>query len=88
MKVLSSNKELYDYLVSLSLELKLRGAAALSELITLAIGNAASSSTEFLGESRIALKRILGQENGILTNQERDDLLDVLKQLEKAFTGR
>jgi hypothetical protein len=88
MKILSSNKDLYEYLLFLSSALKQRGSMALSEVVEFAIGNAASLSTEFLGESRIALKQVLGQENGVLTDQERTDLLDVLKQLDKALDRR
>jgi hypothetical protein len=88
MKALSSNRELYDYLLFLSSELKQRGSTALSEAVAFAIGNAASFSTEFLGESRIALKRVLSQENGILTGQERADLCNVLGQLDKALDRR
>ena len=71
MKTLSSNRELYDYLLSLSAELKQRGAAGLSEVVAFASAQGSSSSTEFLGESRIALRRVLTEENGALTDQQR-----------------
>ena len=45
-------------------------------------------STEFLGESRIALRRVLKEEDGVLTLQEREDLLDVLRQLDSALDNR
>ncbi len=86
MKILSSNQELYQYLLSLESLLKQRGTSELSKAaIKRAIGNAASSSTEFLGESQIALIQVLHQEKSILTNQERSELVDVLKQLDEAF---
>jgi hypothetical protein len=57
---LASNRDLYDYMTRLSSGLKQRGAAALSEAVDLARRYASgSSSTEFLGESRIALTRVM-----------------------------
>lgn len=89
MKALSNNRELYDYLVLLISALKERGAEALSKEVDHARRCSASNiSTEFLGESRIALRRVLKDENGVLTQQERGDLLQVLKQLDDALDGR
>jgi len=78
---------LYDYLLRMASTLKQRGANKLCEAVAFAIGHASSLSTEFLGESRIALRRVLDEEHGILTGQERRELLDVLKQLDHAFRG-
>jgi hypothetical protein len=88
MKVLSSNLELYQYLLALSAELRKRNARDLSEVITHASRTSAGMSTEFLGESRIALRRVLTEEDGVLTVGERDELLDVLKQLDNALDKR
>ena len=87
MKTLSSNRDLYDYLLYLSSELKQRGSKALSEAVAFASSQGSSSSTEFLGESRVALRRVLNEENGTLSNQERADLSDVLKQLDESLNG-
>jgi hypothetical protein len=89
MKALSSNRELYEYLLSLAAELKKRRADELSEAVAFASRHAAGNmSTEFLGEARIALRRVLKEEDGALTAQERADLADVLKQLDEAFDRR
>jgi len=88
MKALSSNRDLYDYLLLLSSELKRRGSTALSEAVAFASSQGSSSSTEFLGESRIVIRRVLNEENGALIDQERADLSDVLKQLDEALNGR
>jgi hypothetical protein len=89
MKALSSNRELYDYLVSLSAEFINRNATSLSDLVLHASRTAAGNmSTEFLGESRIALKRVLKEENGTLTRQERADMLEVVKQLDEVLDNR
>jgi hypothetical protein len=88
MKSLSSNRDLYEYLLSFSSELKRQGLLALSETVAFASGQASSSSTEFLGESRIALRQVMSEEKGVLTSQERAELLDVLRQLDEALNGR
>lgn len=85
MKSMSSNRDLYEYLSSLSLTLKSRGLRELSDSLDFAMGQASSSSTEFLGESRIALQRILNEEHGALTGEERVTLAGVLEQIEKAL---
>ena len=41
--------------------------------------------TEFLRESRIALRRVMKKKGAALTLKERADLADVLKQLDEAF---
>ena len=86
MKTLSSNKDLYDYLLSLALILKQRGLIELSDAVEFASHLVSTiPSTEFLGESRIALKKVWSQRKGVLTRKERSDLRDVLKQLDKAL---
>jgi hypothetical protein len=87
MKTFSSNRELYDYLLSLSSELKQRGAAPLSEAVEFAMAQASSSSTEFIGESRIALRRVLREEHGVLSDSQLADLSDAIKQLDAAIDG-
>ncbi len=84
-KALSGNRDLYDYLLCLASELKQRGSTALSEAVAFAAAQASSLSTEFLGESRIALRRVSKEENGVLTKPERADLLDVLRQRDEVL---
>ena len=86
MKILSDNRELYEYLLFWVEELKRRNLAELSEAVAFASRQASGMSTEFLGESRIALRR-LSAEN-FLTVEERADLSDVLKQLDEALDKR
>lgn len=88
MKVLFSNKDLYEYLQFLSSILEKREATSLNTAITFALAQASSSSTEFIGESRIALQRVVNEEKQILSDQERGDLLGVLKQLDNALDRR
>ncbi len=88
MRRLSNNAELYQYLIALAAELSTRNSSDLSEAATHASRTSAGMSTEFLGESRIALRRVLKEEDGVLTLQEREDLLDVLRQLDSALDNR
>ena len=82
---LRSNQELYDYLLRLTRGLKSRGATELAEAVAFASGNAAGLSTEFLGESKIALQRVALEGRAVLTASESADLEDVLQQLAAAF---
>ncbi len=85
---LSSNRELYEYLLLLASQLNDRGAGALSKDVARAARTvSAFPATEFLGESRIALRRVLA-ENVALSEIERADLQDVLGQLDAALDGR
>lgn len=85
MKPLANNRELYDYLLSLASQLRQGGATSLVNGIERAAGNAASLVTEFLGESRIALRQVLAEERDILTEQQRMEVADVLGQLDAAL---
>jgi hypothetical protein len=79
---------LYEYLLLLASQLESPRAEVLSKGVSAAarITNTIPA-TEFLGESRIALRHVLAEENGILSQVERD-LLDALKQLDEAFDRR
>src|SRR5580700_5380007 len=82
---ITSNKELYDYLLGLAARLEEAGAAQAAEPVLAASRTAwGIPTTEFLGESRIALKRVLEMDVGLLTDNERSDLLDVVSQLNVA----
>jgi hypothetical protein len=86
VKLLSNNADLYQYLQFLSKTLEDRHAKELGEAVDHASRTAAGNiSTEFLGESRIALRRLIKEEHGILTNQEREDVKNVLSQIDGAF---
>jgi hypothetical protein len=87
MKPFANNKAFYDYLLVLASVLKNRGSNELSGLTVAASRHAAGMSTEFLGESRIALRQVLAKEN-VLTDGERADLSEVLKQLDKSLDER
>lgn len=82
---LPNNKALYDYLVWLAQQLRERGATELSAVVERASQQGASMNTEFLGEARAALRRVLNEEDGVLNERERSDLEDVVRQLTAAI---
>jgi len=84
-KILTSNTDLYDYLLSLADLLEGRGSLKLAASLRLAARQTTSLSTEFLGESRIALKAVIDSDNGLLRFAERDELLGILSQVEIAL---
>ena len=88
MEPLKSNSDLYRYLVFLHTQLRERGAADLAVFIESASRQASGMSTEFLGESRIALRHLLDKEQGVLTEAERREVSSVLKQLDQALDRR
>ena len=89
MKGLNDNAELYEYLRLLSTRLEELGAKELAECVMHASKTSACNvSTEFLGESRIALVRVMKEEGGVLTGQERDEVRDVLRRLDQVFERR
>ena len=85
---LTSNRELYDYLLALSAKVTSRGDSELGQKIAAASRHAAGMSTEFLGESRIALRGVARDKSGILNEAEHAELLEILRQLDSAFDKR
>ena len=85
---LKSKQELYEYLLTLSAKLTGRGAEKLGRAVITASRHAAGMSTEFLGESRIALREVAKDKSGILTHAEYTELSAVLKQIDSAFSDR
>jgi len=88
MKTLANNGELYQYLLSLATMLRDRKAKELSEAVMHASMTSAGMRTEFLGESRIALREVSKKAKKILTPRERAGLSDVLRQLDDVFEKR
>jgi hypothetical protein len=84
-KKLTSNTDLYEYLLSLGDLLADRGSQQLAESVRFAAKQGTGLSTEFLGETRISLRGVLDAEKGILRPYERNELLDVISQVEFAL---
>jgi hypothetical protein len=82
---LANNQALHDYLVGLAATLQERGAESMAEDIAAAARQAAGLSTEFLGESRIALEKLLSSNQLRLSDAVRTEIADVLKQLDVAL---
>jgi hypothetical protein len=85
---LASNSELYAYLLSLKTMLEENGAFELASVAEHASRHAAGMSTEFLGEARIALRRVYSDNRNGLTDVQKAFLHDVIVQLDAAFDGR
>lgn len=85
MKKLSSNTDLYDYLLSLGDLLAGREVSQLAEAVRFAARQGTGLSTEFLGESRIALRQVLDAEGGALEMHERDELRSIISEVETAL---
>jgi hypothetical protein len=83
MKILFNNQQLYDYLMSLNSGLGKRGLQELSDSVLFASRHASG-----MGESRIALRRVLREGRAALTSQEQDDIRNVLEQLDAALDRR
>ena len=85
---LDHNRQLYDYLAAIGAKLNVRGAVDLSRVVLTANRTVATiPDTEFLGESRIALRRVENEQT-VLTEDECSELLDVLRQLDEVFSRR
>ena len=85
---LGDNQELYDYLVAMSGKLNNRGAVELGrDVLAASRAVATIPVTEFLGEARVALRRVENEQT-VLTDEECSDLRDVIRQLDEAFTRR
>jgi hypothetical protein len=88
MTTLNSNADLYDYLQRLADILQSRGAKHLAAVIANARLQASGPSTEFLGESKIAIEAVLASENIVLSPAERGEASDVVAQLVRALMLR
>lgn len=85
MKRPSNNTQLSQHLQFLTKTLEERHAKELSEAVAHVGRMSPVMSTEFLGESRIALTQLLRKERGILTDQERDEVQEVLSEIDGVF---
>jgi hypothetical protein len=85
MKALASNRELRDYLVHLPGRLASVGLHELSRGISDVSRLDGGMSTEFLGESRIVLRKVATQNGLPLSREERHTLKSVLSQLDDAL---
>ncbi len=86
---LSSNRDLYEYLLLLASQLENQGAEVLRKDVSAAARTAnVFPAPEFLGKSRIALRRVLSEGNSFMSQIDRAELQDVLGQLDVAFDGR
>jgi hypothetical protein len=86
--VLKSNRELYEFMGVLTSRLRALGATTLEVVVETARHHAAGMNTEFLGESRIALRRVLKDGRRVLTPADLDEIRDIVSQIDAAFGGQ
>lgn len=77
--------DLYQYLLRLQEILRLRGATKLAETVQFASRFASGSTTELYTEAETALKTVLDEQQGILTEQEVVDLREKLAGIDAEF---
>jgi hypothetical protein len=88
MKPFASNNELYEYMQWLASTLQARGASDLATRVMSACHTAIGLSTEFLGESKLALKEVIESESSPLSEAEQKDLLSAMSQVDVALRRR
>jgi hypothetical protein len=84
----SSNADLYSFLERLQKTLADRGSNDLAEVVDRALRFATGMSTEFLGESRIALRTVSQAKNNTLDQSERELLVEAISELDAVFNKR
>jgi hypothetical protein len=82
---LSSNAELHGYLLQTAEHLTKLGLNGAADKVRRAAAQGAGLSTEFLGESRLALADALRAADANLQASERSQLVAVIAQLDKAL---
>jgi len=83
---LENHGQLYAYLRSLSEILTKHGCSELGYAVAAASDTAwGIPVTEFLGESRIALRRVQSEASHILGREQLKELIDILRQLDEAM---
>jgi hypothetical protein len=84
---LASNADLHQYLLQTAESLARTGLTAQADQLRRAAAQGAGLSTEFLGESKIALDEVLRTAGSAMTPPDRNRLLAVIAQI-KDSVGR
>lgn len=84
MKI-NSNKDLEIFLNKLSTQFADAGDQESSILLDRAVQNCIGSASEFLGEARISLSKILSTRKNKLTETEKNDLREAIQSIDSAF---
>jgi hypothetical protein len=85
VQLFSSNADLYSYLERLGQTLASQGANDLAAVVRRALRFAVGMTTEFLGESRAALRVVSQAKNNPLGQLDRQRLAKALSELDSAF---
>ncbi len=87
MTVPRNNDELYVFLRGLKRELTVRGSKELAEILDAALACSPLMSTEFLGESRMGLWRLLRDGKGELSAHESREVEEVIRRIDDRNAG-
>jgi hypothetical protein len=82
---LQNNRELFEYLVWLSEELRSKGRTDVAEAVRIASRFLSGSASEFLHESQGALEHARDNCASQLTPSQLADIVSVIEQIEVAF---
>ncbi len=85
MPTVFSTDELYAYLVSLASVLEAAGDAEAARQLLHVSKFASGSTSEFYGEARLLLPKVLKQSGARLSQLEHARLRDVIRDIEAAF---
>ena len=84
-RTFQNDKELFDYLVWLSGELKSKGKSELAEEVKIASRFASGSPSEFLHEAQTVLKKVKANCISVLSETQLADAASAIEQIESAF---
>lgn len=82
MKVPETKEEVHEFLRALKAELTARGSKELGALLDAALSCSPFMSTEFLGETRMGLWKLLREGKGRLSPQERAVVEQVIQKID------
>jgi len=88
MPSLNSNSDLYDYLERVQSYLRDHGAFDLADSVKRAMQQASSLSTEFLGEARLVLLKVLEADQVTADAEWARELHNAIGQLDVALERR
>src|ERR1043166_8265829 len=84
-RTFQNDKELFDYLVWLSGELKSKDKSELAEEVRIASRFASGSPSEFLHEAQTVLKKVKANCISVLSETQLADAASAIEQIESAF---
>jgi hypothetical protein len=82
---ISTNEDLYKYLIHLSHTLDSKGRQDIADEIRFASRFITGSPSEFLHESQVVLKKLLDTSISLLQNEQKEEVKRVIEQIDVSF---